>query len=188
MCAAALHQAQLDRAALAVDSGLENAFQHLSQSTHLGVAEGVLGGFAGVFRDEFAIFIVDALGGRDNDLALFFVDPLCVVAEFLHVKGNLGQIEQIRALAAGGGESGCAGKPSGVPAHDFDNADHARIVDFGVQRHFHAGGGNVFGGTAKAGAVIGSVEVVVDGLGDADYIAIIANGFHITADLGAGVH
>ena len=58
----------------------------------------------------------------------------------------------------------------------------------GVLPDLGAGGGDVLGGRGEAGAVVGAVQVVVNGLGYAHDAALIAHLLHILGDLVAGVH
>ena len=62
------------------------------------------------------------------------------------------------------------------------------VVNARVLVDLHAGGRDIFGGAGKAGAVVGAEKVIVDRLGDAHDTALVADGFHITADLVAGIH
>ena len=53
---------------------------------------------------------------------------------------------------------------------------------------FHDGGSDILGGGSIAGAVVGTGEVVVDGLGDAHDAAGIAVGEEELGDFVAGIH
>ena len=75
-----------------------------------------------------------------------------------------------------------------MPAHDLDDGHHAGIIHVGVPVDLHTGGGDKLGGGTKAGAVVGAVEIVVNGLGHAHDTAFIAGLLHIFRDLIAGVH
>ena len=75
-----------------------------------------------------------------------------------------------------------------MTAHDLDDSDHAGVIDVGVLPDLSAGGGDILGGAGKAGAVVGAVQVVVNGLGHAHDAALIAHLLHILGDLVAGVH
>ena len=75
-----------------------------------------------------------------------------------------------------------------MAAHDLDDADHAGVIHSGILIDLHAAGGNILGGGGEAGAVVGSEQVVVDGLGHAHHAALIADLLHVLADLVAGVH
>ena len=75
-----------------------------------------------------------------------------------------------------------------MAAHDFDDRNHTGIVYPGILVDLGAGGGDILGGAGEAGAVIGAVQVVVNGLGNAHDAALPAGFGHIAADLVAGVH
>ena len=75
-----------------------------------------------------------------------------------------------------------------VTAHALDHGDLALVVHGGVAVDLHDGGGDVLGRGREARAVVGAVQVVVDGLGNAHHAALIAVLQHELADLVAGVH
>ena len=75
-----------------------------------------------------------------------------------------------------------------MASHDLHHGDHAVIVYTRVLIDLHAGGRDIFRGASKAGAVISSVKVVVNSLGNAHYAALVPDRLHIAADLVAGVH
>ena len=75
-----------------------------------------------------------------------------------------------------------------MTAHALDDGDHALVIDLTVAGNFHDGSGDVLGRGRKAGAVVGSEEVIVDGLGHAEHAALVADLLHIAVDLVAGVH
>ena len=187
MRAAALEQGELDAAYLGAGLGLDHLGQHGSQAAQLGMAEAVGGRGLGLGH-EGAIGIVDALGHGDHALAGLVVDGLHVGDEAVHVKVDLGQVDEVGAVAGPGGQGGGAGQPASVAAHDLHDGDHAGVIDVGIAMHFHAGGGDELGRGGKAGAVVGAVQVVVDGLGHADDAALIAGLLHVLGDLVAGVH
>ena len=105
------------------------------------------------------------------------------------VKIRLRQINQHRVvLLEFAGKYGCCGQPAGMAAHDLNNGHHPSVIDPGVFVDLDAGGGDILGGGGEAGAVVGSKQVVVDGLGHAHHAALIADLLHVLADLVAGVH
>ena len=55
---------------------------------------------------------------------------------------------------------------------DSDDGDLADVVDAGVARDLHDGRCDILGGRGKARAVVGTKEVVVDGLGDTHDAAV----------------
>ena len=151
------------------------------------MAEAVGGGGLGL-GDEGAVGVVDALGHGHHAVALLLINTLHVSQESVHVEVHLRQVHQIGTGAVSGSQSGSTGQPAGVTAHDLDDADHAGVIHAGILIDFHAAGGNVLGSGGKAGAVVGAVQVIVDGLGHAHHAALIANLLHILGDLVAGVH
>ena len=75
-----------------------------------------------------------------------------------------------------------------MAAHDLDDGDHAGVIHVGVLPHLGAGGGDILGRGGKAGAVVGAVQVIVDGLWNTHDAALVAHFLHILGDLVAGVH
>ena len=131
---------------------------------------------------------MDALGNSHEDLSVFCVHLLHIGKELVQIKIALGQVDQIRAGAELGSQSGTGSQPAGVAAHDLHDSDHAVVVNSGVLVDLHAGGGDIFCRAGKAGAVVGAVKIVVNGLGNTHNAALIAHRLHIAADLVAGVH
>ena len=75
-----------------------------------------------------------------------------------------------------------------MAAHTLDDGNHAGVIHMAVPGDLHDGGGNILGGGSKAGAVIRSGQVVVNGLGHAHDPAFIAYPAHILRDFVAGIH
>ena len=185
---AALQQGRLDGTHL----GGGNAFAHhlsqlVGQATQLGVAETVVAIGLG-FGDELAVFVVDTFGHYHQALAGSVVALLYIVEEAFHVEVNLGQVDKVGAGAGVVGQSCSGGKPTSVAAHHFDDGHHTGVVARSIVLHFHAGGSDVLGSGSKAGAVIGAVQVVVDGLGNAHYAAFVTTLLHELGNLVAGIH
>ena len=186
---AALQQAQFDAAHLRARGFLAAGRQISGQAAQLRVAEVVLGHvLVGVFGDVHTVLIADALAHHGDALAVLGVDLLHGGQELVHIEGQLGQVDQIRAIALVGGQRGGSGQPARVAAHGFDDGDHAGVVHARVAIHFHAGGGDVLGGGAEGRAVVGAVQVVIDGLGDAHHAALIAVFEHELGNLVVGIH
>ena len=189
VCRAALQQGKLDAANLRAGLALDVVGQVGSQTAQLGVAEGVLRGvLVGVLGDEGAVLVVDALGDDHQALLLGGVDLLDLRGELVQIEVDLGQVDQVGALAAGVGQRGGGGQPAGVTAHALDDGDHAGVVHGGIAVHFHDGGGDELGRGGEAGAVVGAGQVVVDGLRDAHAANLIAVAQHELGDLVAGIH
>ena len=138
--------------------------------------------------DERTVGIMHALGDRDEALAVALVDVNHVVHEVVHVEVRLGQVDQVGTLAAQIGKRGGGSQPAGVSAHALDNGNHALVVNVAVAGDFHDRGGDVLRCGGKAGAVIGAEQVVVDGLGNAEHAALVADLLHVAVDLVAGIH
>ena len=184
---AALEQGELDAADLGPQLLLHGLGQHGGQTAQLGVSEAVSSGGLSL-GDEGAVGVVDALGHGYHALAGLIVDGLHIGEEPVHVKIGLGQIDQVGTAAGEGGQGGGAGQPAGVAAHNLDDGDHAGVIHVGVLPHLGAGGGDILGRGGKAGAVVGAVQVIVDGLWNTHDAALVAHFLHILGDLVAGVH
>ena len=131
---------------------------------------------------------MDALRHSHDAVALAIVDLSDILQELLHVKIHFGQVDQVWSAAHHSGQSGGGGQPAGMAAHDLHDDHGAGVIDPGVLVQLHAGGGDVLGGAAVAGAVVRAGQVVVDGLGHPDDVAGVAHLLHVLADLVAGVH
>ena len=185
--ATALEEGELDAPDLGAGLVLDEVGQLHGQAAQLGVTEAVGGGGLRL-GDEAAVGVVDALGHGHQALAGLVVDIGDVLDELVHVEVHLGQVDQIGAAAGEVGQSGGAGQPAGVTAHDLDDGHHAGVIDPGVLINLHAGGGDILGRGGEAGAVIGAEQVVVDSLGHAHDATLIAHLLHVLGDLVAGVH
>ena len=184
---AALQQAQLNGTDLGAGSSLVHVGQASGQTAQLGMAEAVGAGSLGLGH-EGAVGIVNAFGDGNQAVLLFGVDALHIGNELVHVKVDLGDVDQVGAVALGVSQSGCGGQPAGVTAHALDDGDHAGVVDLAVAGDFHEGGSDVLGGGGEAGAVVGAGQIVVDGLGHAHDPALVADLGHVLGDLVAGIH
>src|SRR5699024_6431542 len=184
---AALQQAQLDAAHLGAGLLLDHGSQVGSQAAQLGMAEAVGGRGLGL-GNEGAVGIVDALGDGDHAVLVLFIAGSDVSQELVHVEVHLGDIDEVGAFAGKVGELRSSGEPAGVATHALNNGDHAGVIDMAVAIHFHDGSGDILGSGGKAGAVVGTEEVVIDGLGHADDAAVISDLCHILGDLVAGIH
>ena len=108
---AALEQAQFDAANLRAGLFLADIGQVRGKAAQLGMAEAV--GRGGLrLGDEAAVGVVDALGDSDDAVAVLLVALGDVGDEFVHVKVDLGQIDEIDAglLRVGKGRGG--GQPA----------------------------------------------------------------------------
>ena len=137
---------------------------------------------------EATVGIMNALGHGDHAAAGLLINALDVGKEGIHVEISLGQVDEVGTRAVLRRKRGGSGQPTGVAAHDLDNADHARVVNVRVLIDLHQARRDVLGGAGVAGAVVGAIKVVVDRLGNAHDTALVADLLHIFADLIAGVH
>ena len=131
---------------------------------------------------------MESLRDRDQALVLRLIDLVDIRQKAFHVKIHLGKVDEIRAVAHPGSQSSRAGQPAGVASHDLQNGNGSVVVHMGVPLDLHAGGSDVSGCGAEARAVVGAVEVIVNGLGHADDAARIAHGLHVLGDFVACVH
>ena len=184
---APLEEGELNAPDLHPQGLLHPVGQQGGQATQLGMAEAVGGGGFGL-RDKGAVGVVDALGDGHQAVAGLLVDLLHIGQELVHVKVHLWQVHQVRPGASPGGQASGPGQPAGMAAHDLHDDHGAGVIDPGVLVQLHAGGGDVLGGAAVAGAVVRAGQVVVDGLGHPDDVAGVAHLLHVLADLVAGVH
>ena len=187
VCAAALEQRQLDAAYLRAGLFLHDARQQRGEAAELRVAKAVRRAGLGLGH-EATVGIMNALGHGDHAAAGLLINALDVGKEGIHVEISLGQVDEVGTRAVLRRERGGGSQPTGVAAHDLDNADHARVVNVRVLIDLHQARRDVLGGAGVAGAVVGTVEVVVDRLGHAHHAALIADLLHILGDLVAGVH
>jgi len=123
--------------------------------------------------DEAAIAVADALGYGDDRPALLRDDAVETGEELIHVKGALGNVDQVRrvlliALARGSGRR----QPSHAAAHGFQNGDRLR-QGTDIQPQVARGLGNVAGRAGVAWATIRNGNVVIDGLGNAQHAHVI---------------
>ena len=105
----------------------------------------------------------------------------------MFVHRYLGKVGQDLTVGGPGGQGGGGGDPSGVAAHQLQH-HHMDGQAGSVQRQLAGGFRRVAGGGAEAGTVIGDVQVVVHGLGNADDLHIQPLGLGKLGDLVAGVH
>ena len=188
MRAAALQKAQLDAPGLHAAAFFDLVRQVNRQAAQLGMAEGVGAALGGIFADEGAFLVLDALADGHEHIALLLDDRLAALQEGLQIKDLLRQIDQVRTgtEAARQGSRPC--QPTGVTAHDLHHRGGGVVIDGGVQGDLHAAGGDILRRRAEAGAVVGAEQVVVDGLGDAHDPTFPSGPAHVAAHLLTGVH
>ena len=187
MSATALEEAELNAANLHIQLLLDHIGQHSSQAAQLSMAKAISSGGLGL-GNKGTVSVVDTLGDSHHAVALLLVNPLDISHKLIHIEISLRHINEVGAGAVSSSETSGSSKPTGMTAHDLDDADHTGVIDPGVMINLHAGGGNILGSRSVAGAVVGAEQVVINGLGHAHHTALIANLLHILADLVAGVH
>ena len=137
-----------------------------------------------------AIFILGALGGDDHAVTVALHRALDLGQELFPVKGDFRKQDDVgRVALAFGSQARRSGNPARVAAHDFQNEYLGGGLAHGGDVHGRLPGrnSNVLGHRAKAGAVVGKRQVVVDGLGYVDGLQGIAHGLAELRYLQAGV-
>ncbi len=187
MRGAALQKRELNAADLRAGLFFQNVGKQRRKAAELGMAEAV--GCRGLcLGDEAAVRVMDALGDGDDAVAVLLVAFGHVGNELVHVEVDLGEVNKVAAGLFRVGKRSRSRQPACVAAHALDDGDLADVIDAGVARNFHDRGRNILGSRGKARAVVGTKEVVVDGLGNAHDAAVVADLLHIFRDLVAGIH
>ena len=144
---------------------------------------------AEAFANESAVLVVNAFGHHRYALvAVLCANALDVFHKFVNVKVAFGKVDKVCAESVDACKSRRRREPACVSAHSLDDAHHWRVVHFCVKVDFHNSGCDILCRACVAGAMVCAVEVVVDGLGHADDVALIADRLEIFADLVASVH
>ena len=191
MAGAALQGRKLDGTALAVQVVVDEVRKIPAGAAEDGlVAKGIqLPGGGDQIAQIGAVGCLNALAGCNDDIGF---DPLQLVhpgQEPVRVKGNFGQQNEVGAFAViAAGQTGRTGQPARVAAHDLGHRHTADVVNGGVTDDLLQDGGNVLGGRAVAGGVVGQAEVVVDGLGHTDEPDAAAHLGTVTGEFCNGVH
>ena len=138
---------------------------------------------------ENAVLVFYALAGRNDDIVAVFFQLGYFFQEHILVKGALRQQNDVRAVAVSpGSQAGGTGQPAGMAAHDLGHRYAADVIHAGITDDLFQDGGNVLGGTAVTGGVVGVHQVVVNGFGHADKADLAALGSPVSGKLGNGVH
>src|SRR5205807_4089305 len=103
---------------------------------------------------------------------------------------DLRDVDQVGGvLLAAAGQPGGRGQPAGVAAHDLGDGDRLEGVHrLVVAARLHDAGGQVLGGAAVAGAVVGARQVVMHGLGHADDAQFVPLPGGEAVEAGGGLH
>src|SRR5581483_11212785 len=166
--AAALDVPQHHGAALESGAALQLPGQHNADAAQPDVAELVA---AQVLDDGSAVFHVH-VGGKlgafghhhDAEVAPARVTAAQALGDLFDVKGALGNQDDVGAA----GDPAVHGDPAGVAAHDLHHDDP--VVGLGGGVHTVNGFGGDADGGGEAEAEVGAAEIVVNGLGNADYL------------------
>ena len=124
-----------------------------------------LGALGGPFLPlQLGLFLVQGTlcHGDDGEVGTLLGAALHRTADAVDVVGHFGQQDDVCAA----GDAGIEGQPAGLVAHDLD-AHHAAVAACGGVDAVDDVGGDVHSGVEAEGDV-GAVDVVVDGLGQAD--------------------
>ena len=105
---ASLEKAELYSSDLDADPVLDLVSKPYGQTAELRVAESVRRGGLRL-GDEGAVCVVDAFGYRDQDLVILVVLVVDFGEELIHIEVGLGEVDEIRARAVVGSESGGGG-------------------------------------------------------------------------------
>ena len=141
---------------------------------------------AGV-RQGLAVQAADALADVDQQALALGIAALDVGEHLVLIHRDLRQIGQHLAVGEAGGHGAGGGDPAGVPAHQLQHY-HVDGQSGGVQSQLGGAESRVPGGGAKARAVVGDIQVVVHGLGNADDPDVQPLLLGKLVDLVAGVH
>ena len=136
---------------------------------------------------RLAVQTADALGNRDQQTPALGPGRFNVTEHFVLVYQSLRQIGQHLAIGGPGRQCGGGGDPAGVPAHELQH-HHMDGKAGGIQGQLTGGFPGIPGGGAEARAVVGDVQVIVHGLGNADDLHIQPFPLGQLGNLVAGVH
>ena len=98
------------------------------------------------------------------------------------------EVDEIRAVAT---QAARAAEPASQPAWRpmiSMMVTMAGVIHVGVLPHLGAGGGDILGRGGKAGAVVGAVQVIVDGLWHADEADIAADSLGVAGQFADRIH
>ena len=138
-------------------------------------------------RQGLAVQPADALAHRHQQAPALGIGPFNVREHLVLIHRHLRQIGQHLAVRQPPGQGGGGGDPPGVAAHQLQH-HHVDGKAGGVQGQLGGAQRGVPGGGAEAGAVVGEIQIVVHGLGDADHPHVQALLLGQLVHLVAGVH
>ena len=133
------------------------------------MAEIVCAGSLAVLTDKAALCVGDAFRYADDDVRSVFQRISHILYEFLHIEGDLRQIDEHRIITGlFSGQRRGSGKPACVASHKLYDRHRLLFIDGSVQHDVPHGGRHILGRTAVAGGMICLHQIVVDGLWHAD--------------------
>jgi len=174
VCAASLHNVQLNGTYLAAETLCAAVLKILGNARIVRMTECV--------RTCFHILALvghDALGNGDDNSPVALHHSANISEKFFHIKAvgeGFGNIDKVGSrLSVGSEYAGGSGEPACVSAHYLNDGDGLDTVNTAVTDYLLESGGNVLCGGAEAGGMVCSGQVIVDGLGHADYLYVAAH-------------
>ena len=138
-------------------------------------------------RQGLAIQTADSLGNRDKKALALCPGVFNIGKHFLLVNQNLGKVRQNLTVGSTGSQCRGCRNPSGIAAHQLQH-NHMDGKTGSIQCKLTGGFRCIPSGTAKTGAMIRDIKIIVHGLGNTDYLHIQPFCLGELADLVAGVH
>ena len=153
------------------------------------MAESVGTGSTVVFADESAVFIMNALGYTDDNVAVFLKGSINFLEKFLYIEIRFRKINEKWIVS---GVFPCKGSGSGEPAsvtsHDLDDGGRFFLIDTGVQGDLTDSGSHVTGSASEAWGMVRIYKVIINGLRLAEDTDVAADLFGIAGKLADGIH
>ena len=124
-----------------------------------------------IVADHLSAAVTDTLADSDDDVLADRELAPEIRDEVIEIERTLLEIDEIRNVAVCAlGECGRCRQPAGIPAHHLDDDDVRCIVYLELTLQLGDGGCDILRGRTEARTVIDTVEVVIDGLREADHI------------------
>ena len=131
----------------------------------------------------------NTLGYGDNQIGLLLEGGTNVVEECLHREYGLGQINEIgSSTAQNTGQSRGSGQPACVTSHNLYDGNGGNGVYRTVTDNLLHLGSDELSSASEAGSVVGTGQIVIDGLGKTNHTHIVIVGSDIAAQLFYGIH
>ena len=153
------------------------------------MAESVGTGSTVVFADESAVFIMNALGYTDDNVAVFLKGSINFLEKFLYIEIRFRKINEKWIVSdvfpcKGSG----SGEPASVTSHDLDDGGRFFLIDTGVQGDLTDSGSHVTGSASEAWGMVRIYKVIINGLRLAEDTDVAADLFGIAGKLADGIH